>query len=438
MRRIGELLVNAGLVTAAQLNEALALQKKKGGKTAETLISMGYLAPEAFLDFLAKQPGVASIDLSHCEIGRELIDLVPREVANQYEVIPIDRMGNLLTIGMVCPLDAKGIQQLQELTGLRVKPLLCSAGAVRDAIERYYGPKELPEAQLYTPERLSGLAAPMILTSVARLIREINSLPALPETVSRVREAMNNPEIGVRQVADIIVLDPPIAAKVLGVANSAAYGFPQRVDDLTLAVSLLGLRETYSIVLSCAVVDLFKASKTFDYRVFWVESMCCAAASRIVAKASGRRDLFGVFSGGLLHDLGRAALAEATPQLYSKVDGYLPGEELIAAEEEAIGIAHTEAGYVLATHWELPPEIAEPIRFHHHPELAQEAKDNVAIVSLAAAMTRAHGKDIDQNETLFEGRQETLDSLGLDMEIAEAMLQEFLDLRDESFRDVLS
>ena len=135
-RRIGELLVDSGLIQKEQLQEGLALQAAKGGKIVETLISLGYLNAEAFVSFLARQPGVASIDLSKYEIPRELIGLIPREMAVKHEIFPIDRLGRLLTVGMVCPLDSATVKDIEERTGLRVKPLLCAPNDIRAAIER--------------------------------------------------------------------------------------------------------------------------------------------------------------------------------------------------------------------------------------------------------------------------------------------------------------
>ena len=129
--RIGDMLIEAGLITAKQRNEALAVQSKQGGKTVEILLSLGHLTTHDFVEFLAKQPGVASIDLANYEISADLIELVPKDFAIKHEVFPIDRMGKLLTLGMVCPLDTKTIEKLEELTGLRVKPLLCSADDLR-------------------------------------------------------------------------------------------------------------------------------------------------------------------------------------------------------------------------------------------------------------------------------------------------------------------
>lgn len=445
-RRIGELLVDAGLIQKEQLQEGLNTQAAKGGKIVETLIALGYLDAEAFVGFLARQPGVASIDLSKYEIPRELIELIPREMAVEHEIFPIDKLGRLLTVGMVCPLDSATVQRIEERTGLRVKPLLCAPSDIRSAIERYYPPSDIkkehaaptaaPGAEVDLPDA-TGIRASIRLTNAANLIRQIDTLPALPETVRRVQEATLDPLSSVRDVADIIVLDPPIAAKVLSVANSAAYGFPQRVDDVGLAVSLLGLRETYAIVLSAAVVNVFDKSKAFDYRAFWVESMCCAAATRIIAKASGRKRQIGVFSGGLLHDIGRLALSEVAPDLYSKIDHGLDGEELIAAEEELIGLSHTEAGHLLAGHWGLPIEIAEPIRFHHRPELAVDAKENVAIVAIANHMARALQTKLEDSGPLLEIISPSLVVLGLDRESAEAMLDEFLNMREDCLRDSL-
>lgn len=434
-RRIGELLVDAGLVDMNQLNEGLNLQQQRGTKIVETLIALGYLTAEAFVQFLAKQPGIASIDLSKYEIPRELISLIPRELAIKHELFPIDKLGKLLTVGMVCPLDTATVKQIETTTGLRVKPLLCAPNDIRAAIDRYY-PAETTEAKPIEPEEnVKGLATSLRLSNVATMIRQIDTLPALPETVRRVQDATLDPMSSIRDVADIIVMDPPIAAKVLSVANSAAYGFAQRVDDVSLAVSLLGLRETYSIVLSAAVVNVFEKTRTLDYRQFWLDAMCCAGATRIVTKASGRKHIPGVFSGGLLHDIGRLALSEAVPDLYTKVQKGLEGQELMLAEEREIGLSHTEAGYVLADHWSLPIDIVEPIRFHHKPELADAAKEATAIVAIAEVMARTPGDNVEAWREAIQSLAQPMQVLGIDVENAEAMFQEYHNLRESCLRE---
>lgn len=431
-RRIGELLIEAGLITEGQLREGLDKQKRDGGKIVEMLISLNHLTADQFVAFLAQQPGVASINLKQYDISSDLIDLVPRDFAVKHEVIPIDRLGRLLTIGMVCPLDRKTVAELEEATQLRVKPLLCSASDIRVAIKEHY-PDESTEGG-GTPE---GVAASMRLGCVATMIRQVDTLPALPETVTRVREAANDPDKSARDIANILVMDPPIMAKVLGVANSAAYGFAQRVDDINHAVALLGLRETFSIVMSAAVINLFDKSKVLNYKRYWLNAMYCAAACRFVVKASGRTNVSGLFSAGLLHDIGIAALAEVAPEQYSKVDQSLTGLALVEEEEEKIGLSHTEAGFALAEHWELPAEIVAAIRFHHKVDLSEEHQEIVAIIGLADAMASALGSDPSESQGHFDGLECAMELLGIDAENGEAMLSEFLQQKADAIGNVL-
>jgi len=138
-RRIGELMVEDGVITDRQLREALALQEGQGGRVADRLITLGYLTAHSFCNFLARQPGVSSIVLSNYQVRHELLLLVPRAYAESRQVFPIDRLGKLLTVGMACPLDRATIEELEEMTALRVKPMLCSRSNIKSAITRYYG-----------------------------------------------------------------------------------------------------------------------------------------------------------------------------------------------------------------------------------------------------------------------------------------------------------
>lgn len=137
-KRIGEMLVEAGVINERQLNEAVRRQENAGGKMVDTLIYLGHMDSQQFIEFLSGQPGMPSISLKHCHISDEILELAPLEYVVRNEVFPIDRMGKLLTVGMVCPLDKRAISELEDITGLKVKPLLCSHREISDAISRYY------------------------------------------------------------------------------------------------------------------------------------------------------------------------------------------------------------------------------------------------------------------------------------------------------------
>ncbi len=397
-KRIGDMMVDAGVITPAMLNEALEVQRTRGTKIVETLIHLGHVTVDEFVNFLSRQPGIASLDLRRYHISAEVVDLIPRELAVKHEIFPIDRMGRLLTLAMACPLDSETIGTIQERTGLRVKPILCAPGDIREAIEHYYpgdGSRSFGTSRVQSmiekevqSATVSKARTGLKLQNISETIRQLTSLPALPSTVARVQESLGDVSISPKEVAGFIAQDPPVAAKVLSVANSPAYGFASQVNTIELAVALLGLRETYAAVLSAAVLNLFEMSKRFDYRSFWEESMNTAAAARIVAHACGKGTEGGAFTAGLLHDIGRIALLETVPDLYANVPSNLYGEDLVEAEQKIVGLSHTEAGYELAQHWNLPKAIAYPIRYHHSPDSAKECRRESTIVAVAEAWTR--------------------------------------------------
>jgi len=410
--RIETMLVEAGLITQADLATALKRQHDTGGRLIDILITEGALDSRQFVELLARPGGFPTIDIEHFEIDPEVIALVPKEFALKNEVVPIDRLGKVLTIATIVPLDSAAIDSLEAHCGLRVKCLLCSTSDVRANLTRHYSDKK-PAAD----DSTQAVAGALKLTSAVTMLRRIDSLPALPGTVQQVREMLYDEEGSTAEVAEVISRDPAIAAKILRVANSAAYGLPHRVDNIQLAVTLLGLLETYSVVVSSAVINFFDRSRGFDYMTFWLESMVCATMGTALSRSIDIRNRTGIFSAGLLHDIGRVALAQVAPRQYGRVDRKLVGLDLVAAEEEVLGLSHAEAGYQLAQHWDLPIELAESIRFHHSPGYASPlTKSVVAMVNIADVLSRAHRPDSPTREVNFDECRESMAHL----EIAES------------------
>jgi hypothetical protein len=195
--RIGEQLIGEGLINQLQLEEALEEQERTGCKIVATLISLGHIDQATFLDFLSRQPGIASIDLSGYDIPIQLRDLVPSAFARQHEIIPMDKMGPLLTVGMACPLDEKVIEELETTTGMRVRALLVAHEAIHSVLDKYYPVQEEEESEPAVLEKLSPATSPdedalkhvtatLAFEGVMTLVRALSSLPAMPDTVHRV------------------------------------------------------------------------------------------------------------------------------------------------------------------------------------------------------------------------------------------------------------
>ena len=470
--RIGEMLVAAGLITTHQLEEALDIQRRQGGKTVANLIMLQHLSRIEFLRFLAQQPGMASIEVLNCTIPKEVACLIPADFALKHEVIPIDKMGQDLTVAMACPLDKKTIGELSEMTGLRIQALLVSDDDIAVALRRYYSSLPLDEFRLddkpvkgadmarslssplelakekttkpqKTPPKPSGLTltelrkknqilgrvdSALTLESIKALVAQVENLPALPETVHRIQEAIKNPEIEIQQVAEILKQDPALSAKVLGLANSSSLGFSHHIDTIERATILLGLQEIFFVTLSAAVVDYFSASKYFDYKAFWERSLCCAAASRVIGQACGRQHSEGLFSAGLLHDIGRVVFAEIIGERYAEIDQSQLDFRLIAQENAVFSISHPELGYLLAQNWGLPVELWAPIRYHHMPTKATECQGLVAVVALASEMADHYEEfaDIDVADFALHCKV-MVDLLEWDME---KFMKVFIDVAD--------
>src|SRR5512140_2229728 len=137
--RLGELLLREKRVTPAQLQEALNQQRANGGRLGTTLVKLGFLTDEDITDVLSRQYGVPAVDLRDFELEASVVRLVPGETAAKYNVIPVARSGNTLTLAMTDPTNVFAMDDIKFRTGLHVEPVVASDSAIREAVERHYG-----------------------------------------------------------------------------------------------------------------------------------------------------------------------------------------------------------------------------------------------------------------------------------------------------------
>ena len=137
-KKLGELLMDAGLITLAQLDQALELQKDKGGLIGEILVQLKFTTEEDIAKTLTAQYGFAYLPLSNYEIDAELAKIIPERVANQYCLIPIDRMSNNLTIAMSNPLNSQAVEDIETISGCSVQIFVSTTTDITQAVERYY------------------------------------------------------------------------------------------------------------------------------------------------------------------------------------------------------------------------------------------------------------------------------------------------------------
>ena len=139
MNRIGEMLVAAGKVSSDQLEQALELQQKEGGRLGTHLVKLGFLEDDELVEFLSQRYGVPAINLAEVEIDETIIKIIPPDVSRKYTILPVSKAGARLTIAMVDPTNVFAMDDIKFMTGYNVEPVVASEAALREAIDKYYG-----------------------------------------------------------------------------------------------------------------------------------------------------------------------------------------------------------------------------------------------------------------------------------------------------------
>ena len=137
-QRLGDLLVDAGVISEDQLQQALALQKDKAGFLGELIVELGWVTEAELCRSLSRMLGIEHVNLKEFEILPEVIELVSDSLAVSSNVFPFLLKDNVLYLAMENPLDSGVIQLLQHETGLTVKPVVAAPSQLRSMINHYY------------------------------------------------------------------------------------------------------------------------------------------------------------------------------------------------------------------------------------------------------------------------------------------------------------
>jgi type IV pilus assembly protein PilB len=138
-KRLGEMLVEKGLLTQEQLTKSLADQKKAGLKLGQYLTRQGIVNEQSIIDLLSKQLKIQRYHPDSFPLDMDLVRTIPIDVAQKYQVAPLKRKGRLLTIAMVDPLDINALDFIEVMANAEVEPMVCSEREVNQLIDSLYG-----------------------------------------------------------------------------------------------------------------------------------------------------------------------------------------------------------------------------------------------------------------------------------------------------------
>jgi type IV pilus assembly protein PilB len=135
---LGELLIRKEMITDDQLAKAVTEQKKDGIRLGAALIRLGYIQETDLAGFLSKHYGVPSINLADFQIDPAVIELVPAEVVQKYQLVPVNRAGSTLIVAMSDPSNIFAIDDIKFMTGYNVEVVVAAEAAIKAAIDEYY------------------------------------------------------------------------------------------------------------------------------------------------------------------------------------------------------------------------------------------------------------------------------------------------------------
>ncbi|OGX35576.1 MAG: type II secretion system protein GspE, partial [Omnitrophica WOR_2 bacterium RIFCSPLOWO2_02_FULL_50_19] len=137
--RLSEILIKKGAITEEKLNQALLVQKEKGGSLGDILVSLGAITQRDLLAILSQELGIPPISLSKFKIDPEITKFIPKKIAANYQIMPISKMGNVLTVAMADPLNVFALDDIKNVTGMDITPIITTQDDVRAAIDQHYG-----------------------------------------------------------------------------------------------------------------------------------------------------------------------------------------------------------------------------------------------------------------------------------------------------------
>lgn len=226
------------------------------------------------------------------------------------------------------------------------------------------------------------------------LLGAVDDLPTIPVVATKVLQLLNDPDVSVDDIADLMLTDQVMTARVMKLLNSPVYKPTQEISSLKRALVYLGLRHIRELVLTTSVIHAFGGeSGALEQNAFWEHSFGVGMVSKIIAQKVGFQDLEKAYISGILHDLGEVYLSNFLHDPFMEVLEYVKANpvKLVDAEEQLLGTTHCEIGFCMARKWNFPDPYCDVIAYHHDPGQAQADPVLCSIVNLADLFCTVRG-----------------------------------------------
>lgn len=224
----------------------------------------------------------------------------------------------------------------------------------------------------------------------SQLVQEIQQVVSLPDACIRINQLIEDPRSSAGDIADVIMQDTDLSARMLRLVNSAFYGLPGPVETISRAVTIVGTKELRDLAVMTAACDLFQGipGELLNMSDFWHYSVSTGILTRRLAKECHVLHNERLFVMGVLHDIGRLVILQHLPEKARDILLIADGRMALLpyAENEVLGFTHAEVGFELVRSWGLPESISTVIHWHHEPLEPRDFRLETALIHIGQAL----------------------------------------------------
>jgi putative nucleotidyltransferase with HDIG domain len=224
-----------------------------------------------------------------------------------------------------------------------------------------------------------------LMKTALGLLKKFNDVKTLPHVAIRLSHLIADENSPIKEFEKIIKMDPTLVVRLLRLVNSPYYGLQQKVESISRAVILLGMKNLRNMVVVQALKDIFKVSSEdhiFSRRKLWLHCAAVSICSQMISERIFQEKGEDAFLCGILHDIGIIVEDQvAHGQFIQCCNSYLSkSTPFVEHEREFIGTDHCTVGYLLAKEWKLSGEVKDAIKHHH------KATDNISESSISGIL----------------------------------------------------
>ena len=250
-----------------------------------------------------------------------------------------------------------------------------------------------PPPSTAVPSERKSYRPPWPPVSAETVAGHAKTLASLPTIFFQIERAINHPSSSSSDIAKAMCTDQGLSARLLRIANSAFYGFPQHVESVDQAIRIIGTRQLHDLVLATVVLTQFRGvdANLVTMKSFWQHSFACGIAARSLATLRRESNVEHFFVAGLLHDIGSLVLYQEFPQRAAVALEMHRRDKaaLDEVERAVIGCDHGQVGAALMTLWKLPESYREVAANHHNPTGCRSPSMGAAVVHIADLLVSA-------------------------------------------------